>query len=82
MAHTNENSGMGVVLGILLAVLLAIGGYYFIQSRNNAGINNFDSTQTVDSSGAVTPTGIPQDAAPVNPDNAVPADEAAAPTVQ
>ncbi len=29
-----ESSGMGVVLGILLAVVVAVGAYFFMQNRN------------------------------------------------
>lgn len=29
-----ESSGMGVVLGVLLAVVVAIGAYFFMQNRN------------------------------------------------
>jgi hypothetical protein len=37
MATSTDNSGMGVVLGILIAVLLAVGAYFFIQSRGGVG---------------------------------------------
>lgn len=30
---TNDNSGMGVVLGILIAVLIVIGGFFFLKSQ-------------------------------------------------
>ena len=33
---TNDSSGMGVVLGILLAVVVAIGAYFFIANRDGA----------------------------------------------
>ncbi len=32
---TNESSGMGVVLGILLAVVIAIGAYFFLTGGNS-----------------------------------------------
>ena len=31
--NTSDNSGMGVVLGILLAVLIVVGGYFFLRSE-------------------------------------------------
>ncbi len=35
--NTSDNSGMGVIAGILIAVLLVVGGYFFIQGRDTAG---------------------------------------------
>lgn len=29
-----ESSGMGVVLGVLLAIVVAVGAYFFMQNRN------------------------------------------------
>ena len=29
----SDNSGMGVILGILLAVLIVVGGYFFLKSE-------------------------------------------------
>lgn len=29
----NDNSGTGVILGILVAALIAVGGYYFLKSE-------------------------------------------------
>lgn len=37
MAQTSDNSGMGVVLGILIAVVLAIAAYFFIQNQGGIG---------------------------------------------
>lgn len=34
MATESENSGMGVVLGVLLAIVLAIGAYFIIANNN------------------------------------------------
>lgn len=31
--NTSDNSGMGVVLGILIAVLLVVGGFFFLRSQ-------------------------------------------------
>ncbi len=33
---TSDNSGMGVVLGILLAIVVAVGAYFFMRG-NDAG---------------------------------------------
>lgn len=42
MAQTaNDNSGMGVILGVILAVVIAIGAYFFIKSEGG-----LDGTQT------------------------------------
>lgn len=30
---TNDNSGMGVVLGVILAVLIVVGGFFFLRSE-------------------------------------------------
>lgn len=34
---TNDNSGMGVILGILVAVLLVVGGFFFLKSQGVIG---------------------------------------------
>ena len=34
---TNDNSGMGVVLGIVIAVLLVVGGFFFLRSQGVVG---------------------------------------------
>ena len=39
---TSDNSGMGVVLGILLAVLIVVGGFFFLRSQGMMG----DGTST------------------------------------
>lgn len=31
--NASDNSGMGVVLGILIAVLLVVGGFFFLRSQ-------------------------------------------------
>jgi hypothetical protein len=36
MAQQTDNSGVGVILGILVAVLLVVGGYFFI--KNEGGV--------------------------------------------
>ena len=33
MAQTNDNSGIGVILGVILAIVIAIGAYFFIKSE-------------------------------------------------
>lgn len=38
MATQNDNSGTGVILGILVAVLIAIGGYYFLRSEGDLDV--------------------------------------------
>lgn len=35
--NTSDNSGMGVVLGILIAVLLVVGGFFFLRSQGMVG---------------------------------------------
>ncbi len=37
MTQTNDNSGMGVILGILVAVLLVVGGFFFLKSQGVIG---------------------------------------------
>lgn len=44
MAQTNDNSGMGVVLGILIAVVFAVGGYFFV--KKEGGLNSPNTTTT------------------------------------
>lgn len=44
MAEQNDNSGMGVILGILVAVAIAIGGYYFLKSEGQIGDGSMDVT--------------------------------------
>lgn len=44
MAQTNDNSGMGVVLGILIAVVLAVGGYFFV--KKEGGLDKTASSTT------------------------------------
>jgi hypothetical protein len=34
MANNNDNSGLGVALGILLAVIIVVGGYFFIDNNS------------------------------------------------
>lgn len=46
MAQTSDNSGMGVVLGILIAVVLAVGAYFFIQ--NQGGLGGSTSTTNIE----------------------------------
>ncbi len=44
-----ESSGMGVVLGVLLAVVIAVGAYFFMQNRNmeNAGLEPAAGNTTI-----------------------------------
>ena len=35
--NTSDNSSMGVVLGILIAVLLVVGGFFFLKSQGVVG---------------------------------------------
>lgn len=69
-----ESSGMGVMLGILLAVVIAIGGYFFMQNRNvdNAALEPAAGNTTVN---VETPDTI--SAAPTPMDST--ADDTAAP---
>lgn len=39
-APRSDNSGMGVVLGILLAVLIVVGGYFFLKNEGTLPDNN------------------------------------------
>ena len=44
MVQTNDNSGMGVILGILIAVVLAVGGYFFV--KKEGGLDGSKTTTT------------------------------------
>lgn len=33
MAENSDNSGMGVIVGILIAVVLIVGGYFFLKNE-------------------------------------------------
>ena len=46
MAQQNDNSGTGVILGILIAVIIAVGGYYFLKSEG--GIDVAGDTTTIE----------------------------------
>ena len=46
MAQQNDNSGTAVILGILVAVLIAVGGYYFLKSEG--GINMAGDTTNIE----------------------------------
>lgn len=37
MTQTTDNSGTGVILGILITVLLVVGGYFFLKSNGDIG---------------------------------------------
>ncbi len=69
---TADGSGNGVIIGILLAVVIAVGAYFFLKSNDNAALEPAAGIEsTVDGSATTTP---PRD------NNAFPSDTAPAPT--
>jgi hypothetical protein len=52
--NTNDNSGVGVVLGILLAVIIAVGAYFFI--KNEGAIPGSETTNVTIEAPQVAPS--------------------------
>lgn len=53
--NNNDNSGVGVVLGILLAVIIAVGAYFFI--KNEDGMPGTETTNVNIEAPDVAPSG-------------------------
>lgn len=61
--HTNNNSGTGVFLGIVLAIAVIVGAYFYIQNRSadNAALEPAAGTESPTNDGMM---GGPSDTAP------------------
>ena len=46
--NTSDNSGMGVILGILLAVLIVVGGYFFLRSEGSIPGDGTSTTANIE----------------------------------
>lgn len=66
MAQTqnSDNSGMGVVLGIVIAVLIAVGGYFFLQSQGMIGGNADTTTVNIEAPSLTEPAAGNSEPAP------------------
>lgn len=68
----SDNSGMGVILGILITVLLVVGGFFFLRSQGvveggtpTANIEGPDVTiNTTEPAAGTEPAPAPQNTAP------------------
>jgi len=59
----SDNSGMGVVLGVIIAVLIAVGGYFFMQSQGMIGSPADTTTVNIEAPSAAEPAaGTPEPA--------------------
>jgi hypothetical protein len=57
--QTTDNSGTGVVLGVLLAIVIAIGAYFFIQNRDDDATNTLEPAAGIEAPTNDTDTPAP-----------------------
>lgn len=48
MTQTTDNSGTGVILGILVTVMLVVGGYFFLKSNGELDRTNTTNIELPD----------------------------------
>lgn len=64
---TADGSGNGVIIGILLAVVIAVGAYFFLKSNNNAALEPAAGVEAPLAGDTTTPAGnnaFPSETAP------------------